>query len=81
MPNFPTFNPFCPFMFGTTKHPGSIGLMCEKLSKVLLTEYDLENDNVQSALNRTIGSYGPKQVECPGGFYRNAKGKLMQLFR
>ena len=81
----------CPAGFfceaGMTFEPNNDTWMCDEghycpddiVLNPFLTEYDLENDDVQSALNRTIGSYGPKQVECPGGFYRNAKGKAFDL--
>ena len=39
-----------------------------------LTKYDLESGNVQEALNRNIGSWGPKQFPCPGGTFRNTSG-------
>ena len=39
-----------------------------------LTEFDLLSDDVQGALNRRIGSFGPKQFPCPGGTYTDVIG-------
>ncbi|CAG5113265.1 Oidioi.mRNA.OKI2018_I69.chr2.g7385.t1.cds [Oikopleura dioica] len=52
------------------------GYYCPKdiVLNAFLTKYDLESGDVQQALNRKVGSWGPKQFPCPGGTYRDTKG-------